>query len=137
MYWSSSSSFGLSRVPEARKTIILRAEIGYRLSILLSESVASRATAVAPAGHADETCCRDCSTRIAEQEWATLLLESPSEGGNLVTKEGMDALWDLHDIAMAIEVTAWWSWSSLVLLSLLLFPSLSVSPFGGVFVLFP
>ena len=33
-------------------------------------------------------------------------MESPSEGGNLVTKEGMDALWDLHDIAMAIEVTA-------------------------------
>ncbi len=31
-------------------------------------------------------------------------MESTSETGNVLTKEGLDALWDLHDIAMAVEV---------------------------------
>lgn len=41
---------------------------------------------------------------FSDNEYASLLLESPSETGNVLTKESFDALWDLHDIVMAIEV---------------------------------
>ena len=40
----------------------------------------------------------------ADNEYASLLLESPSTTGNVLTKQSVDALWDLHDIVMTIEV---------------------------------
>ena len=42
---------------------------------------------------------------VADNEYASLLLESPSETDNVLTKESLDALWDLHDIVLAVDVS--------------------------------
>ena len=44
-------------------------------------------------------------TPILDGDYASLLLEGPSETANVLTKESFDALWDLHGIVLAIEVS--------------------------------
>eukprot|EP00903_Cladosiphon_okamuranus_P022061 g20288.t1 len=40
---------------------------------------------------------------IENSDYASLLLESPSETDSILTKERLDALWDLHDIVVSVE----------------------------------
>ena len=36
-----------------------------------------------------------------------MLMENPSEGGSVLTKEAMDSLWELDAKVLAIEVRQW------------------------------
>lgn len=42
---------------------------------------------------------------FTDNEYASLLLEGPSETDNVLTKEAFDALWDLHDTVLSVEVS--------------------------------
>lgn len=37
-------------------------------------------------------------------DYAVILVDSPSDDGNILTKEAMDAIWELHSVALEIEV---------------------------------
>ena len=39
-----------------------------------------------------------------DSNYAVILIDSPSEGGNLLTKEAMDAFWGLNSLVMDLEV---------------------------------
>lgn len=41
---------------------------------------------------------------VAGNEFALILLESPSEGGSVLTKESLDALWEIDAKVLEIEV---------------------------------
>lgn len=39
------------------------------------------------------------------RDYAVILVDSPSDDGNILTKDAMDALWELHNSVLEIEVS--------------------------------
>lgn len=38
-------------------------------------------------------------------DYAVILVDSPSDDENILTKEAMDAIWELHSVVLGIEVS--------------------------------
>ena len=45
-----------------------------------------------------------CACPSPGNEFALFLMEAPSEGGSVLTKESVDALWELDAKVLALEV---------------------------------
>lgn len=56
-------------------------------------------------GYSDTLCFPIFIVVFLDSDYAVILVDSPSDDDNILTKEAMDAIWELHSVVLEIEVS--------------------------------